>query len=78
MQDGQEPDTGAIPVAHIATLRAGEQVVGLAWVEDNLAERCLVGSEKSGWVGGVPEVPHPKHPVVPTRHQNVRLRWMPR
>ena len=46
MQDGQQPDTGAIPVAHIATLRAGEQVVGLAWVENHLTERRLRGDSK--------------------------------
>ena len=77
MQDGQQPDTGAIPVAHIATLRAGEQVVGLAWMEDHLAERRLVSREERGWVGGVPEVPNTKHPVTSARHQDVRLRGMP-
>ena len=68
-----QPDTGAIPMTDVTALRAGEQVVWLAWVEDHLTKRRLVGGEKSGRVRRVPEVPNCKHAITSTRHQDVRL-----
>ena len=68
-----QPDTGAIPMTDISALRAGEQVVRLTGVEDHLAERRLVGGEKSCGVGRVPEVPNCEHAITSTRHQDVRL-----
>ena len=60
-------------MADITALRAGEQVVRLAGVEDHLTERRLVGGEKSGRVGRVPQVPNCEHAITSTRHQDVSL-----
>ena len=68
-----QPDTGAIPMTDVTALRAGEQVVRLAWMEDHLTERRLVGGEEGCRVGRVPKVPNCEHAITSTRHQDVRL-----
>ena len=70
---GVPTEAGAVPVTEVARLAAGEDVVRLGGMEDDLTDGGLVGREQSGRVCGGAKVPDCEDPVLSPRHHDVAL-----
>ena len=71
--EGVPGEAGTVPVTQIARLAAGEHVVRLGGVEDDLTDGGLVSREKSGGVCWRAKVPDCQDPVLSPRHHDVAL-----